>query len=86
MILTLDISPDGNINGLYSDEIDLYELGQVHNVRRASNVEFNETKQVWQVIKSLTNKVVFEHKSRTRAIEWEIENFQPGGRHYVSPK
>jgi len=82
MTITIDITPDGNITGLYSDDVDLYAVGQVHSVRRASNVEFDEAKQIWQVINCADGQIVFEHKSRTRAIEWEIENFQPGGKHY----
>ena len=81
MIPTLDIDPQGNITTLYTDEVDLYSLGTVHSVRRASNVEFNEVAQVWEV-KLLDGKVIHRDKSREAAIDREIELLGPGGEYY----
>lgn len=78
MIPAFEIDADGNIHTLYTDEIDLFAIGKVSNVRKASNVEFNEEKQVWEVL-SLEGEVLYEHKNRDKAIEWEISQFQPGG-------
>ncbi len=83
MIPTIDIDPHGNIHTLWSDDLDLYELGTVHNVRRASNVEFDETSQEWMV-KLLDGKVIHRDKSREAAIDREIELVGPGGEYYAS--
>lgn len=80
--LTLDIDMDGNIHTLYSDQIDLYELGLVQDVRRASNVKFNQAYQMWEV-KLLDGTVIHRNKNREAAIEKEIELVQPGGKYYV---
>jgi len=82
MIPVLEIDEHGNISTLYTDEIDLYAIGQVHNVRRASHLEFNEANQEWEVMNAVTGKIVHRDKNRTRAINWEIKNFSPGGRYY----
>jgi hypothetical protein len=81
MIPTLEIDEQGNIITLYTDEIDLYALGTIHSVRRASNVEFDEARQVWQV-KLLDGTVIHENCSRKTAIEEEIKLVGPGGRYY----
>lgn len=76
---TLDIDTGGNIHCLYTDDINLFDIGRVINVRKASNVEFNEHKQCWQVV-SLDDKILYENPNREKAIEWEIEAFSPGGK------
>ncbi len=81
MIPTLEIDSKGNVHTLYTDEINLFEIGVVTNVRKASNVEFNEEKQVWEVL-SLEGKVLYENVNRERAIGWEIKSFQPTGQYY----
>lgn len=84
MIPVIEIDSQGNIKTLYTDEVDLYELGLVHSVRRASNVEFNQADQMWEVINISSNEIVYRHKSREQAIDWEITNFSPGGMYYDS--
>ena len=79
--ITLDIDPNGDIHLLYTDEIDLFAIGLVTNIRKASNVEFNEAEQTWEVL-SLDDKVLHTNPNREKAIEWEIEAFSPGGTHY----
>jgi len=78
-IPTIEIDEDGNIHTLYTDEVDLFAIGRVTNVRKASNVEFNEDDQVWEVL-SLAGEVLYTHKNRDESINWEIQNFQPGGK------
>lgn len=80
--IVLDIDLEGNVHTLYTDKIDLFSIGKVTNVRKASNVEFDENRQKWQVI-SLEGEVLYEDRSREAAIEREIELFSPGGTHYV---
>jgi len=79
--MIFEIDDNGNLHGLYTDEIDLHAIGTIHNVRKASNVEFNEKLQVWEVL-SLDGKVLWAHKNREKTIEKEIELFSPGGRYY----
>lgn len=80
--LVFDIDKEGNMHGIYTDEIDLFSIGRVTNIKKASNVEFNEVEQVWEVL-SLDGEVLHNNPNRNKAIEWEIENFSPGGKHYV---
>ncbi len=82
MIPILDIDEQGNISTLYSDEIDLYQLGQVTHVRRASEILFNELKQYWEVLDAKTKEIVYQNKNRELAIKKEIELFSPGGKFY----
>lgn len=79
--ITLDIDSNGNIFCLYTDEINLFAIGRVTNVRKASNVEFNEPSQLWEV-KSLDGKVLYQNTNRNKALEFEIVQFSPGGKYY----
>lgn len=47
-MIRLRITPDGRIRGLWTDALDWPALGRVH-VARASQVEFDITRQVWVV-------------------------------------
>ena len=78
MRIVLDIDQAGDVHCLYTDEINLFAIGRVVNVRKASNVDFNEHKQCWQVV-SLNGKILHENPNRETAIEWEIEAFSLGG-------
>ncbi len=82
MIPTIEIDSDGNIQTIYTDEIDLYALGEVHNVKRASNIEFDEVNQEWIVIQASTGNTIHRNKSRTQAISWEIEELGVSGQYY----
>ena len=79
-IPVVEFDENGDIVTLYTDEIDLYELGIIREVRRASHVEFDETRQEWMVL-TPDGEVVHRNKSREQAIESEIGNFSPGGPH-----
>jgi len=83
MIPNIEIDEEGNISTLYNDQIDLYELGRVHSVHKASNVEFNEQYQLWEIIHAKTGEIVGSDKNREDAIQKEIRMFQPGGEYYV---
>lgn len=82
MKVILEIDEHGDVHCLWTDQVNLFAVGLVTNVRKASNVEFNEREQVWEVL-SLDEEVLHQNKSREKAIEWEIEAFSPGGMHYV---
>jgi len=81
MKITLDIDPDGDVHCLYTDDIDLFSVGRVTDIRKASNVEFNESEQTWEVL-SLDGEVLYTNTNREKAVECEIEMFSPNGEHY----
>ncbi|KKN99007.1 hypothetical protein LCGC14_0142520 [marine sediment metagenome] len=83
MKVVLDIDNQGDVHCLWTDQIDLFAIGKVTNVHKASNVEFHEGEQVWQVL-SLDGKILHQNKNREKAIEFEIKEFSPGGLFYVS--
>ena len=80
--MILEINELGNIKCLYSDEVDLYSLGLVTHVCRASHILFNQKRQYWEVIDAITKEIVYQNKLRDKCIEWEIINFSPGGKYY----
>lgn len=75
----LRITEDGTIRGLWSDAVDLTSLGTLL-VGRASHVEFDAARQCWTVVPAHTRSMVFSSRSRSEALAWEAEHFQPGGR------
>ncbi len=79
--LVFDIDIEGNMHGLYTDDIDLFAVGRVVNVRKASNVEFNQDDQMWEVL-SLEGEVLHQNVNRQAAIDWEIVQFSPGSIYY----
>lgn len=81
-IPVIEITENGDLQTIWSDEIDLYAIGRITNVRNASTVEFNEESQEWEVISAADGQVVHRDRNRERAIEWEIANFGPGGPFY----
>ena len=83
MKAVLDIDQIGDVHCLYTDNINLFDIGRVTNIRKASNVEFNEEEQTWEVL-SLDGKVLYRNKNREEAIDFEIEVFSPGGMYYDS--
>lgn len=81
MKVILDIDEIGDVHCLWTDDINLFDIGLVTNVRKASNVEFNEVEQMWEVL-SLEGEVLHQNKNREAAVEFEIEAFSPGGNFY----
>jgi hypothetical protein len=70
--LVLTVNSNGEAGCLYSELIDLSSIGTLE-VSRASNIEFNERKQKWEV--RVDGKVLFENVSRTVCHAWEIQHF-----------
>lgn len=83
--LIFEIDTDGNLHCLYTDKINLFSIGRVTDVRKASNVEFNENIQRWEVC-NLNGIVLHTNPNRKAAIEWEIEAFSPSGPHCIGNK
>ncbi|MCK4342691.1 MAG: hypothetical protein KAY37_13320 [Phycisphaerae bacterium] len=93
-MIKLRITPDGCICGLYTDDVQLRQLGAL-KVRRASHVEFDGRQQSWLVREAQpvphlrrwlqrlfgrpTGRVLHRAASRSLALAWEHEHFQPGG-------
>lgn len=78
--IVLDITEEGDIEGLYTEELDLFAIGRVTNIRKASNVEFNEQSQKWEV-SAPNGKILHTNRNRDEAIKWEIRALSPGGEH-----
>ena len=76
---TITFGADGTAKTLWTDVLPLHELGLL-SVDRASTIEFNLSKQEWEV-RLITHpdcppsKPVFSHKSRSECITWEHNHF-----------
>ena len=79
MNLAIRFSPDGTGRCLYTENIDLSSLGSL-SIERASNIEFDNKKQVWRVM-DLGGKPLHEAKSRQACLDWEQEYFNKDNQH-----
>jgi hypothetical protein len=75
MNITISFTPEGTAHCLWTEALPLHSLGRLQ-VARASNVEFNNSTQHWEV-KDRRGKVRFIAKSRSACLEWEQQNLQP---------
>ena len=75
MPINISFQPDGTAQCLWTEAFCLQELGRLE-VTRASNLEFNNQTQHWEV-KDRRGKVRFIAKSRSACLEWEQQNLQP---------
>ena len=75
MNITITFKPNGSAQCLWTEVLPLHELGRLQ-VTRASNIEFNNATQNWEV-KDRKGKVRFIARSRSACIEWEQQNLQP---------
>lgn len=78
----IEIDEEGNIHTLYNEAVDLFALGRLYGVRRASVIEFDEESQEFCVKDVKTKDIVHRNRSRVAAIDTEIELFGPGGPRY----
>jgi hypothetical protein len=69
----LHFAPDGTGAGLYTERIDLRKIGALEVVR-ASEIEFNETTQQWEVFDYIGQKV-YSDASREACLQWERRAF-----------
>ncbi len=77
--MTLEVTPDGNIRCLYTDVVDLSQLGRL-SISRASQIEFDNYLRKWMVTSSKTGKRLYSATTRESALEWERQYYSPGGR------
>jgi hypothetical protein len=69
MNAVLTFSTNGTGSCLYTELIDLHSIGRLE-VSRASNIEFNNQTQHWEV-KNLQGKTLYFSRSRSACLEWE---------------
>ena len=72
-LASLVFKPDGTCVGLYTEVIDLSRLGRLR-VKRASRIEFDDSRQVWRV-RDRKGFPLFTAPSRQECLEWEKEYF-----------
>ena len=65
----LHFQPDGTGAGLYTEAIDLQQIGRLE-LSRASNIEFNPDSQQWEVF-DYSGRKVFADPSREVCLRWE---------------
>lgn len=70
----ISIDQDGNVQSLYTDEIDLSEIGKME-VTRASTIDWNDSLQLWEVTIEGFNFPSFSNRSRKACVDWEIGYF-----------
>ena len=76
MRTTLRFDSGGSIGCLYTDAIDLRELGSL-KITRATDIRFNDPTQQWRVHEVGTDRVIFSNPSRSECLVWEHRNLQP---------
>ena len=69
----LHFQPDGTGAGLYTEAIDLQQIGRLE-MSRASNIEFNPESQQWEVF-DFTGHRLFSDTSREVCLRWERRHF-----------
>lgn len=72
----LRFNPNGSIDCLYTEAIDLRALGRLQ-VFRATDIRFNEKSQQWDVRCAATGKLLHSDPSREACLTWERENLGP---------
>jgi hypothetical protein len=75
MNINISFKPDGTTQCLWTEVLPLHELRRLE-IHRASNIEFNNSTQQWEV-KDRRGEVRFFARSRSECLEWEQQNLQP---------
>ena len=68
----LTIAPNGTGSCLYTELIDLKSIGSLQ-VTRATQIEFNNQTQHWEV-KDNRAVILYFNRSRTACLAWEHQN------------
>ena len=67
--IAITFTPDGLGHGLYTEAIDLGQIGPLV-VRRATTIEYDNHSQYWRV-KDRTGFCLFNSPSRQECLDWE---------------
>ena len=70
--MILDFLPDGTMNTIYTENIDLNEIGKL-DIKRASHVEPNSDGQWTADMSSISGPVLGPFETRTQALEEEAK-------------
>ncbi len=73
MQITLTFNEQGIGHGLYTELIPLHSIGTLQ-MARASSIEFNPTRQQWEV-RDTADNLLYADPSRTLCLQWEAEHF-----------
>lgn len=77
--MNLFFHPDGTAACLHSEAIPLQSLGTL-TVRRASWIDFNQSRQSWEVrLDPKDNHPVFSSPNRDTCLQWEEKFFDLAG-------
>jgi hypothetical protein len=71
--INLSFDTTGVGSCLYTEAIALQNIGNLE-ITRATNIEFNHTKQAWEV-RDLENQVLYSNASRQQCLSWEQQNY-----------
>ena len=75
MSATITFCSDGNGHCLYTEAIDLKNIGTLE-IKRATNIEFNDHTQLWEVRDAKNNGILYQDASREICLRWEHDNLQ----------
>lgn len=70
----LTFNDHGEVHCLYTEALDLAAIG-VLEITRATQIEFNNGRQQWEVIGGPDDQVLFSNPSRTACLAWEQKHF-----------
>jgi len=71
--MKLLITENGDVLCMYTERIDLPEIGRITNIKQAATIVFNEDNQRWEVL--FEGQKLYEHQSRETAVRWEEDYF-----------
>jgi hypothetical protein len=74
MNAVITIATNGEARCLYTELIDLSSMGSLE-IQRASNIEFNNQTQRWEV-KDLQGHILHTDPCRAECLAWETQNLQ----------
>lgn len=72
--IAITFTPDGLGHGLYTEAIDLGQIGSL-TVKRATTIEYDNNSQYWRV-KDRTGFALFRSPSRQVCLDWERQYLQ----------
>jgi hypothetical protein len=58
---------------LYTEALDLSSIGSLQ-IARASNIEFNQGRQEWEV-RGSEGQILYSNPSRSACLDWEYQYF-----------